>query len=132
MCTTPLNDGIFRVHQLFVVTPARLLKSDFVFQFYVYGGIFDNPPGCFLSARGTGCFCFFLLFNVNSGVLIPRSSTARREGWRISFARILFLVIMLVVNVFVVYISLRDDRHSTRINQSINCLLKKKITQSEE
>jgi hypothetical protein len=53
MCTTRLNDGIFRVCRFSVVTPARLHKSDFVFRFYVYGGTFDNPPGYLLYARGT-------------------------------------------------------------------------------
>jgi hypothetical protein len=65
MCTTRLNNGIFRVHRFSVVTPARLHKSDSVFRFYVYGGIFVNPPGYLLSARGTafGALCadgFFL------------------------------------------------------------------------
>jgi hypothetical protein len=64
--TTQLNDGIFTVHRFSVTTSARLDKSEYVFQFYVYSGIFDNPPGL-LSARGTDCFCFvvfsfFLLF----------------------------------------------------------------------
>jgi hypothetical protein len=36
MYTTLLNDGIFRVHQIY-----------FVFRFYVYDGTFDNPPRCF-------------------------------------------------------------------------------------
>jgi hypothetical protein len=59
MCTTRLNDGIFRVHRFFVATPAQLHKSDFVFRFYVYGSTFDNPPGYLLSARGTvfGALC---------------------------------------------------------------------------
>jgi hypothetical protein len=35
------------------VTPAWLHNSDFVFRFYVYGGIFDSPSKYFLSARGT-------------------------------------------------------------------------------
>jgi hypothetical protein len=41
------------------VTPAQLHWSDFIFQFYVYGGTFDNPPGYLLSARGTvfGALC---------------------------------------------------------------------------
>jgi hypothetical protein len=46
MCATRLNDGIFRVLG-FPLTPARLHKSDFVFRFYVYGGIFGNPPRYF-------------------------------------------------------------------------------------
>jgi hypothetical protein len=59
MCTTRLNDGIFRVHRFSVVTPARLHKSDFVFRFYVYGGTFDSSLGYLLSARGTafGALC---------------------------------------------------------------------------
>jgi hypothetical protein len=75
--TTGLNDGIFTVHRFSVATSARLHKSECVFRFYVYGGIFDNPPGL-LSARGTDCFCFFCFFflslfclNINSGALIP-------------------------------------------------------------
>jgi hypothetical protein len=51
MCTTLLNDGIFRVHRFSVVTPARLHRSDFIFRFYIYGGTFDSPPGYLLSAR---------------------------------------------------------------------------------
>jgi hypothetical protein len=86
--TTRLNDGIFTVHRFSVATSARLHKSECVFRFYVYGGIFDNPPGL-LSARGTDCFCFFFFslfcLNVNSGALIPRRSTAYPEGRRISF-----------------------------------------------
>jgi hypothetical protein len=58
MCTTRLNDGIFTVDRFSVATSARLYQSECVSRFFVYGGIFDNPPG-FLSARGTGCFCFF-------------------------------------------------------------------------
>jgi hypothetical protein len=65
MCTTRLNDGIFKLHRFSVVTPARLHKSDFVFPSYVYRGTFDNPPGYLLSVRGTvfGALCadgFFL------------------------------------------------------------------------
>jgi hypothetical protein len=44
--TSRLNDGIFTVYQFSVATSARFHKSECVFQFYVYGGIF-------LSARGT-------------------------------------------------------------------------------
>jgi hypothetical protein len=57
--TTRLNDGIFRVHRLSVVTLAQLHRSDFIFRFYVYGGTFDNSPGYLLSARGTvfGALC---------------------------------------------------------------------------
>jgi hypothetical protein len=53
--TTRLNDGIFTVHRFSVATSARLHQSECLFRFYVYGGIFDNPPGL-LSARGTDCF----------------------------------------------------------------------------
>jgi hypothetical protein len=90
--TTRLNDGIFTVHRFSVATPARLHKSECFFRFYVYGGIVDNPPGS-LSALGPDCFCFFCFFlaficlNVNSGALIPRMSTAHREGRRISFVK---------------------------------------------
>jgi hypothetical protein len=45
--TARLNGGIFTVHRFSVATSARLRKSECVFQFYVYGGIFDNPPGFF-------------------------------------------------------------------------------------
>jgi hypothetical protein len=51
----------------------------------------------------------FLDFNVTSGAFIPRSSTAHREGRRISFVGLLFLDLLFVVDVFVVYISLPDD-----------------------
>jgi hypothetical protein len=47
MCTIRLNDGIFTVHRFSVATSARLRKSECVFRFYVYGGIFDNLPGYF-------------------------------------------------------------------------------------
>jgi hypothetical protein len=58
--TTRLNDGRFTVHRVSVATSARLHKSQCVFRFYVYGGIFDNPPGL-LSARGTdGFLCSFV------------------------------------------------------------------------
>jgi hypothetical protein len=64
--TSRLNDGKFTVHRFSVTTSARLHKSECVFRFYVYGGIFDNPPGL-LPERGTDCFwflisIFFLLF----------------------------------------------------------------------
>jgi hypothetical protein len=61
--TTRLSDGIFTVDRFSVATSARLHQSECVFQLYVYGGIFDNPPGL-LSARGPDCclsFVFFLL-----------------------------------------------------------------------
>jgi hypothetical protein len=61
MCTTRLNDGIFTVHRFSVATSTRPHQSECVFRFFVHGGIFDNPLG-FLSARGTGCFCFFVFF----------------------------------------------------------------------
>jgi hypothetical protein len=71
--TTRLNDGIFRVHWFSVVTPARLHQSECVFRFYVYGGTFDNPPGYFLSARGTvfGALCAHGIFGFvgTTGVL---------------------------------------------------------------
>jgi hypothetical protein len=109
--TTRLADGIFRVHRFSVATSARLHKSECVFRFYVYGGIFDHPPGL-LSARGTDCFCFvvfsFFCLNVNSGALIPRRSTAHREGRRISFVKG-FIIGYLFVHVFVVHISRRDE-----------------------
>jgi hypothetical protein len=109
--TTRLNDGIFTVLRFSVATSARLHHSECVFRFYVYGGIFDNPPGL-LSARGTDCFCFFSSFfclNVNSGALIPRRSTAHREGRRISFVKGFIIRYLCVVHVFVVYISRRDE-----------------------
>jgi hypothetical protein len=65
ICTTRLNDGIFRVHRFSVVTPARLHRSDFIFPVYVYGSTLDNPPGYLLSAYGTVfgalCACGFFL-----------------------------------------------------------------------
>jgi hypothetical protein len=57
--TTRLNDGIFTVHQFSIATSARLHQSECVFRFYVYGRIFDNPPGL-LSARKTRVF--YLIF----------------------------------------------------------------------
>jgi hypothetical protein len=109
---TRLNDGIFTVHRFSVATSTRLHQSECVFRFYVYGGIFDNPPGL-LSARRTDCFCFFVFFffclNVNSGALIPRRSTAHREGRRISFVKGFIIGYLFVVHVFVVYISRRDE-----------------------
>jgi hypothetical protein len=81
-------------------------------EIYVYGGIFDNPPGL-LSARGTDCFFFFFFFficlNVNSGALIPRRSTAHREGRRISFVKGSIIGYLFVVHVFVVHISRLDE-----------------------
>jgi hypothetical protein len=61
MCTIRLNDSIFTVHRFSAVTSARLHQSECVFRFFVYDGIFDNPPG-FLSARGAGCLCFLFFF----------------------------------------------------------------------
>jgi hypothetical protein len=57
-------------------------------------------------------FLFFLSFfclNVNSGALIPRRSTAHREGRRISFVNGFIIGYLFVVHVFVVYISRRDE-----------------------
>jgi hypothetical protein len=51
----------------------------------------------------------FLYFNVTSGALIPRRSTAHREGRRISFVWYWSLVYFVCQYVVVVYISLRDD-----------------------
>jgi hypothetical protein len=79
---TRLNDDIFTVHRFSVATSTRLHQSECVFRFFVYGGIFDTLLG-FLSAHGTGCFCFlfsFFCLHINSGALIPRRSTAHREG----------------------------------------------------
>jgi hypothetical protein len=64
--TTRLNDGIFTVHGVSVATSARLHKSECVFRFYIFTGIFDNPRGL-LSTRGTDYLCVvlfscFLLF----------------------------------------------------------------------
>jgi hypothetical protein len=89
MCTTRLNEGRFTVHRFSVATSARLHQPECVFRFFVYSGIFHNPPGFFLSARGTGfffCFFFFSFFlNLNSEAVIPRRSTTHPEGRRISF-----------------------------------------------
>jgi hypothetical protein len=111
--TSRLNDGIFTVHRFSVATSAQLHQSECVFRFYVYGGIFDNPPGL-LSARGPIVFVFLFVFaffclNVNSGALIPRRSTAHREGRRISFVKGFIIGYLFVVHVFVVYISRRDE-----------------------
>jgi hypothetical protein len=54
-------------------------------------------------------FSFFFCLDVNSGALVPRRSTAHREGRGFLLSRVLFLIILLVVYVFVVYISLLDD-----------------------
>jgi hypothetical protein len=63
MCTTRLNDGIFTVDRFSVATSARLRKSECVFRFFVYGGIFDNPPGFYLHMeQAVFIFCFFLSF----------------------------------------------------------------------
>jgi hypothetical protein len=114
--STRLNDGIFTVHRFSVATSARLHVSECIFRFYVYGGIFDNPPGL-LCARGPDCFCFvvciflaFICLNVNSGALIPRRSTAHREGRRISFVKGFIIGYLFLVHGFVVYISRRDER----------------------
>jgi hypothetical protein len=85
ICTTRLNDGIFRVHWFSIVTPARLHKSNFVFRFYVYGGTFDNPPGYLLSVRGTilGALCAhgFFGFVGTAGVLsVPVSDFVVWDG----------------------------------------------------
>jgi hypothetical protein len=53
-------------------------------------------------------FLSFFCLNVNSGALIPRRSTAHREGRRISFVKG-FIIGYLFVHVFVVYISSRDE-----------------------
>jgi hypothetical protein len=64
MCTTRLNDGIFIVHRFSVATSTRLRKSECVFRFYVYGGIFDNPPVFFYLhvEQVVFVFCFFCFF----------------------------------------------------------------------
>jgi hypothetical protein len=50
-----IRDSILRLYRFSVATSARLHKSECVFRFYVYGGIFDSPPGL-LFACGTDCF----------------------------------------------------------------------------
>jgi hypothetical protein len=92
------------------------LRHPLVFRFYVYGGIFDNPPG-FLSARGTGCFLFFVLFSLfflfeckQWGPHPPEGAQLTVRGGGFLLSRVLLLATLLVVYVFVVYnISLRDD-----------------------
>jgi hypothetical protein len=54
-------------------------------------------------------FLSFFCLNVNSGALIPRRSTAHREGRRISFVKGFIIGYLFVVHVFVVYISRRDE-----------------------
>jgi hypothetical protein len=99
MCTTRLNDGIFTVHRFSVATSTRLRKSECVFRFFVYGGIFDNPPG-FFTCTWNRLFLFFVFcFHVNTGALIPRRSTATVRGGGFLLSRVVFLV-MLVVYVF--------------------------------
>jgi hypothetical protein len=85
------KDKVYKGHRLFgcvclplqlnhrrfsVATSTRLRKSECVFRFYVYGGIFDNPPGFFYLHVEQVVFVLFFLFfclDVNS------------EGRRISF-----------------------------------------------
>jgi hypothetical protein len=64
--TTRLNDGIFRVYRFSVVTPAQLHISDFIFPFYVYSCILDNPPGYLLFAQGTvfGALCTYVFLDL--------------------------------------------------------------------
>jgi hypothetical protein len=62
MCTTRLNDGIFTVHRFFVATSAQPRKSECVFRFYVYSGIFDNPLGGFFFFLHVELFVFFFFF----------------------------------------------------------------------
>jgi hypothetical protein len=83
MCTTRLNDGIFRVHRFSAVTPARLHKSDFVFRFYVYAGTFDNPPRYFLSARGTvfGALCAYGFFGFVAATGVLSASVSDFVVW---------------------------------------------------
>jgi hypothetical protein len=83
--TTRLNDGIFTVHRFSVATSARQHQSECVFRSYISGGIFDNPPGFFLSARGTVCFCFlffvflfFVSFVWMSTVVLRRAQLCSR------------------------------------------------------
>jgi uncharacterized membrane protein len=54
-------------------------------------------------------FLSFFSLNVNSGALIPRRSTAHREGWRISFVKGFIIGYLFVVHGFAVYISRRDE-----------------------
>jgi hypothetical protein len=83
MCTTRLNNGMFRVHRFSVVTPARLHKSDFVFRFYVYGGTFDNPRRYLLSARGTifGALCAHRFFGFVGTTNVLSGSVSNFVAW---------------------------------------------------
>jgi hypothetical protein len=66
--TTRLNDGIFTVHQFSVAKSARLHKLECGFRLYVYGGIFDNPPGIFFCLHVEQfVFVFVFLFFVAWG-----------------------------------------------------------------
>jgi hypothetical protein len=103
--TTRLNDGIFTVHRFSVATSARLHQSECVFRFYVYGGIFDNPPGL-LSARGTDCFCFFVFFFF---LLFECEQWGPHPPKEHGFLLSRFYYWLFVVHVFVVYISRRDE-----------------------
>jgi hypothetical protein len=82
----------------------------FLFYFYVYV-YFVCLFVCFLiiAFSFTQFVSGFLYFNVTSGALIPRRSTAHREGRRISLYRYWSLVYFVCQYVVVVYISLRDD-----------------------
>jgi hypothetical protein len=81
MCTTRLNDSIFMVDRFSVVTSARLHQSECVFRFFVY---LTTHRDFYLHVE-QAVFVFFLLFECKRGALIPRRSTAHREGRRISF-----------------------------------------------
>jgi hypothetical protein len=78
--TARLNDGIFTVHRFSVATFARLHQSECVFRFYVYGGIFDNPPGL-LSARGT-CWLFggIVRYRLSSQQKVHRCNSVLEKG----------------------------------------------------
>jgi hypothetical protein len=55
------------VHRFSVATSARLRKSECVFRFYVYGGIFNNPPGFFFFICTWNSLFLFLFFFVAWG-----------------------------------------------------------------
>jgi hypothetical protein len=107
--TTRLNDGIFTVHRFSVATSARLHQSECVFRFYVSAEYLTTHRDYDLHVDRVVLVFFCFCLNVNSGALIPRRSTAHREGRRISFVKGYIIGYLYVVHVFVVYISRRDE-----------------------
>jgi hypothetical protein len=112
--TTRLNDGIFTVHRFSVATSARLHQSECVFSILRIRRNISRPTGIFICTWNS-LFLFFVFFlfclHVNNGASSPEGAQLTVRGGGFLLSRVLFLVIMLVVYVFVVYISLRDGGH---------------------